>query len=52
MKKISIAIVDDHKLVREMWKILLKEKPELELAGESGELNDAIPSAPGLPCYP
>ena len=42
MKKIRIAVVDDHKLMREMWSILFAANTTVELAGESGEFNDAI----------
>ena len=42
MKKISIAIVDDHKLIREMWAKLFSGHAEYEIAGESGALEEAI----------
>ena len=42
MKKISIAIVEDHKLVREMWAHLFSGKPEIEVVGKSGEFDEAI----------
>lgn len=42
MKKITIAVVDDHKLVREMWRELFASNVEIEITGESGEFNDAI----------
>lgn len=42
MKKISIAIIEDHQLVREMWVQLFADKPEMEVTGESGELDHAI----------
>lgn len=42
MKKISIVVVEDHKLIREMWTTLLAGKPEAVVVGESGEFNDAI----------
>jgi DNA-binding NarL/FixJ family response regulator len=42
MKKIRIAVVDDHKLIREMWSILFAANTTVELAGESGEFDDAI----------
>jgi len=42
MKKIRIAVVDDHKLIREMWSILFAEKKSIELVGQSGELDDAV----------
>ena len=42
MKKISIAIVEDHKLVREMWTQLFSGKPEIEVVGKSGEFDEGI----------
>ena len=42
MKKISVAIVEDHKLVREMWAQLFAGKPEIEVVGKSGEFDEAI----------
>jgi two-component system invasion response regulator UvrY len=42
MKKISVAIVEDHKLVRDMWAQLFSGKPEIEVVGKSGEFDEAI----------
>ena len=42
MKKISIFVVDDHKLVREMWSELFSRNNEIEVIGESGDFDDAI----------
>jgi DNA-binding NarL/FixJ family response regulator len=42
MKKIRIAVVDDHKLIREMWSILFAANTSVELVGESGEFDDAL----------
>jgi len=42
MKKITVAIVDDHKLIREMWTKLFSEKNEIDVIGESGVLDEAI----------
>lgn len=42
MNKIKIAVVDDHKLIREMWSILFADNPSIELVGQSGEFDDAI----------
>lgn len=42
MKKITLVIVDDHKLLREMWRQIFAGSPEIEVVGESGEFNDAI----------
>lgn len=42
MKKISIIIVDDHKLVREMWTTMFTVKNEIEVVGDSGSFEPAI----------
>jgi two-component system, NarL family, invasion response regulator UvrY len=42
MKKISIAIVDDHKLIRQMWSTMLASNREIEITGESGGMDEAI----------
>lgn len=42
MKKITLVIVDDHKLIREMWLKLLAGNQEIEITGESGEFEQAI----------
>jgi two-component system invasion response regulator UvrY len=42
MKKITIVIIDDHKLIREMWAKLLSGRTDIEVTGESGRLNDAV----------
>ena len=47
MKKITIAIVDDHKLIRQMWATMLTSNSEsdsyrIEITGESGVLDEAI----------
>lgn len=42
MKKLKVFIVDDHKLIREMWRMIFEEKEHLEVVGESGQLNDAL----------
>ena len=42
MKNISVFVVDDHKLVREMWSELISKNTGIEVIGESGELEDAI----------
>jgi two-component system, NarL family, invasion response regulator UvrY len=40
--KISVVVVDDHKMVREMWAQLFATNPNIELAGESGVFDEAI----------
>jgi DNA-binding NarL/FixJ family response regulator len=42
MKKITVVIVDDHQLVREMWRELFSRNPEIEIVGESGQFQQAI----------
>ena len=40
--KITIVVVDDHKLVREMWKHIFSENKNIEVIGESGSFDEAI----------
>ncbi len=42
MKKISVAIIDDHRLIREMWATILASHNKYEITGESGALNEAV----------
>lgn len=42
MKKITIAILDDHQLIRQMWAKIFAHKSEIEITGESGTLDGAI----------
>lgn len=42
MHKTSIAIVDDHRMVREMWVKLLSLKTNIDIAGACGNFEDAI----------
>lgn len=42
MKKTTLAIVDDHKLIREMWVKIFSGIPNYEIVGESGEYNEAL----------
>lgn len=42
MKKISVVIVDDHKLIREMWTKMFAVNKQIEKTGESGTLSEAI----------
>jgi len=41
-KKTSIVIIEDHLLIRQLWSMLFLGNPELELVGESGQLDDAV----------
>ena len=42
MKKITLAIVDDHKLIRQMWARMFETIDHVEIVGQSGELDDAV----------
>lgn len=42
MKKISIVIVDDHKLIREMWIQTFLHNEKAEIIGDCGEFDEAI----------
>ncbi len=42
MNKIRIVIIDDHKLIREMWIKIFALKPHLEVVGDSGDFDEAI----------
>ena len=42
MNKITVVIVDDHKLIREMWSKMLASEVEIEIVGKSGKFDDAI----------
>ena len=42
MKKISVIVVEDHQLVREMWTSLLEENNEIKIMGECGGFDEAI----------
>jgi DNA-binding NarL/FixJ family response regulator len=41
MKKITIAVIDDHKLIRQMWVKLFADNSAIEITGESGTLQEA-----------
>jgi len=42
VKKTRIVIVDDHQLIRQMWRLILADGEQVEIVGESGELKEAI----------
>ncbi|OSZ81168.1 DNA-binding response regulator [Chitinophagaceae bacterium IBVUCB2] len=42
MGKISVVIVEDHQLVREMWVQLFSERNDIEIVGKSGDFDEAI----------
>ena len=41
MKKTSVVIVDDHKLIREMWTKIFADDKQFKITGESGTLSGA-----------
>lgn len=42
MDKITVVVVEDHQLVREMWVQLFAGRKEIEVVGESGSFDEAI----------
>lgn len=42
MKKVSILIVDDHKLIRETWSFILGSDPRFEVIADCGDPEKAI----------
>ncbi len=42
MKKLSVVIVEDHQMVREMWVQLFATEKEIEVVGEIGNPEEAI----------
>ena len=42
MKKITVVIIDDHQLVREMWSHMFTGHQHFEVVGESGDFESAI----------
>jgi len=42
MKKTTVIVVDDHQLVREMWRELFAKNTGIEVIGESGVFDEAI----------
>lgn len=43
MKKITLAFVEDHQMIRKMWTDLFEEMPEVTITGQSSSLAEAIP---------
>jgi len=41
-KKITIAIVDDHKLIRQLWEKMFAGNKDMVLTGEAGTLDEAV----------
>ena len=42
MEKISILLVDDHKLIRESWSFILNSDPRFQVIGETSSGDEAI----------
>jgi DNA-binding NarL/FixJ family response regulator len=42
MNKITVVIVDDHRLIREMWATMLTSNSVYEIVGESGGMDEAV----------
>jgi len=42
MSKISIIVIDDHRLIREMWQKLFMTRSDMEVIGECGSFEEAI----------
>lgn len=42
MGKITLLLVDDHKLIRESWTIILNADPRFEVIGETSDIDQAI----------
>ena len=42
MSKITILLVDDHKLIRESWNIVLSTDPRFEVVGETSDVQQAV----------
>lgn len=42
MEKITILLVDDHKLIRETWALLLNTDPRFEVIGETDNVDEAL----------
>ena len=42
MEKITILLVDDHKLIRESWSFILNSDPRFEVIGETSNAEEAV----------
>lgn len=42
MKKYTLVVVDDHKLIRQMWTKLFARHEQIEITGESGQFDEAV----------
>jgi len=48
MKRIRILLVDDHAVVRQGFKMILAEQPDMEIVGEAGNGREALALAESL----
>ncbi|MBM3431861.1 MAG: response regulator transcription factor [Bacteroidetes bacterium] len=42
MEKVSILLVEDHKLIRETWALLLQSNPRFQVIGETDNIDQAL----------
>ena len=42
MGKITLLLVDDHKLIRDSWSIILNADPRFEVIGETSDVDQAV----------
>jgi len=48
MEKITILLIDDHKLIRESWSFILNGDPRFEVIGETSDADEAVEIAKTL----
>ena len=48
MKRIRILLADDHAVVRQGFKMILAEQPDMEIVGEAGNGREALELAESL----
>lgn len=48
MKKTTILIIDDHRLIRQTWSFILNNNPGYEVTGECDNAREAIERVPSL----
>ena len=46
-EKISILLVDDHKLIRDSWSFILNKDPRFQVVGTAGTADEAVAIAKG-----
>ncbi len=42
MNKITILLVDDHKLIRDSWSFILNSDPRFQVIGETSNVDEAV----------